>query len=201
MTRRIPQRANGRATVEAIFEATARILEADGRTGLNTNRIAQVAGVSIGALYGYFPDKQSILEAMALRELDSSRDQVGAALESLTPGDDPVQVAVATLIDVYARRGPVRRILMETLFAMGQTEIQARPVSEIANLLAANWAALAPSGQALPDGMALFVLTRAVDGVIRAGAYEGLIANDRAGFEATVVAMIRRMLGWSHVGK
>ena len=67
--RRMPQRTGSRATVEAIFQATARILSREGRAGLNTNRIAELAGVSIGTLYGYFPDKQAILLSMAIGSL------------------------------------------------------------------------------------------------------------------------------------
>ena len=78
--RREPKRSGSRETVELIFEATARILAAHGRAGLNTNRIAEVAGVSFGSLFGYFPNKQAILLAMARRELDHLRDRVKAAL-------------------------------------------------------------------------------------------------------------------------
>jgi AcrR family transcriptional regulator len=61
--RRIPQRAGSVATVEAIYEATARILQASGREGLNTNTIAEKAGISIGTLYGNL----LVLPTLALR--------------------------------------------------------------------------------------------------------------------------------------
>jgi AcrR family transcriptional regulator len=80
LKRRIPQREGSAATVEAIYEATARILQTSGREGLNTNLIAEKAGVSVGTLYGYFPNKDSILLDMARRELDALRDRVAAAL-------------------------------------------------------------------------------------------------------------------------
>jgi AcrR family transcriptional regulator len=110
--RRLPQRAGSQATVEAIFEATARILQSEGRGGLNTNRVAEKAGVSIGALYGYFPNKEAILLAMARRELDSLRDRVVAALHDAHSGVDPARRAVRALIKGYTARGRARRILM-----------------------------------------------------------------------------------------
>jgi AcrR family transcriptional regulator len=67
--RRRPKQARSRATREAIVEATAQILERRGSEGLNTNAVAERAGVSIGTLYQYFADKQALLVAAARREL------------------------------------------------------------------------------------------------------------------------------------
>lgn len=66
--RRRPKQARSRATCDAILEAAAQILERDGATGFNTNAVAERAGVSIGTLYQYFPDKQAILLEAAARE-------------------------------------------------------------------------------------------------------------------------------------
>jgi AcrR family transcriptional regulator len=67
--RRSPRQARSRAACEAIVEAAAQILERHGPEALNTNAVAERAGVSIGTLYQYFPDKQAILIAAARREL------------------------------------------------------------------------------------------------------------------------------------
>jgi AcrR family transcriptional regulator len=67
--RRRPRQARSRATWEAIVEAAAQILERRGAEGFNTAAVAERAGVSIGTLYQYFPDKQAILAAAAKREL------------------------------------------------------------------------------------------------------------------------------------
>ena len=67
--RRSPRQARSRATWEAIVEAAAQILERDGAAAFNTNAVAERAGVSIGTLYQYFPDKQAVLAAAAKREL------------------------------------------------------------------------------------------------------------------------------------
>ncbi|HEX3917772.1 MAG TPA: helix-turn-helix domain-containing protein [Caulobacteraceae bacterium] len=65
---REPRQARSRATWEAIVEAAAQILERHGPEALTTNAVAERAGVSIGTLYQYFPDKQAILIAAARRE-------------------------------------------------------------------------------------------------------------------------------------
>ena len=75
--RRRPRQARSRATWEAIVEAASQILERRGPTALNTNAVAERAGVSIGTLYQYFADKRAILVAAAQREL--AADQAGDA--------------------------------------------------------------------------------------------------------------------------
>jgi len=62
--RKLPGQARSEETVSVILEASARILESDGLRGFNTNAIAAKAGVSIGSLYQYFPNKDSIVLAL-----------------------------------------------------------------------------------------------------------------------------------------
>lgn len=66
--RKQPLQSRSGETVNAIIEAAARILEGDYRDGLTTNHIAEKAGVSIGSLYQYFPNKEAILAELLRRE-------------------------------------------------------------------------------------------------------------------------------------
>lgn len=66
--RKKPRQARAAATVEAILEAAAHILEQEGLGSLNTNHIAERAGVSVGSLYQYFPTKQAILTEIIRRK-------------------------------------------------------------------------------------------------------------------------------------
>jgi AcrR family transcriptional regulator len=194
--RRIPQRVGSAATVEAIYEATARILQAHGRAGLNTNLIAETAGVSIGTLYGYFPNKGSILLDMARREMDALRDRVAATLlDAENEEHDPVRRAIRALVEGYGRRGKVRRILMETLFAHGGSEEMARPVYEIAELVLRHPDRMLPAGVAAPSQIGLFVLTRAIDSVIRTATYEAVPFLKSPEFEDELLRLVRGFLG------
>ncbi len=67
--RRRPRQARAQATFDSILEAAVQVIARDGAEGLNTNAVAERAGVSIGTLYQYFPDKDAILLAAARREL------------------------------------------------------------------------------------------------------------------------------------
>lgn len=66
--RKNPTQARSVDTVEAILEAAARILEDKGFEGYNTNEVASQAGVSIGSLYQYFPNKDAITRSLIQRE-------------------------------------------------------------------------------------------------------------------------------------
>ncbi|WP_417521978.1 TetR/AcrR family transcriptional regulator [Marinobacter sp.] len=59
--RRIPVQARGKATVEKIRKASLDILGEEGLEALNTNAIAERAGINISTLYSYYPDKYTIL--------------------------------------------------------------------------------------------------------------------------------------------
>ena len=65
--RKLPRQARSRALVDAILDASAHILAEHGREALNTNLVAEKAGVSIGSLYQYFPNRDAIIAAVAER--------------------------------------------------------------------------------------------------------------------------------------
>lgn len=69
--RRMPRQERSIVTVDAIFEATIQVLLTAGPIRLNTTRVAERAGVSVGTLYQYFPNKQSLLLALLERHLNS----------------------------------------------------------------------------------------------------------------------------------
>lgn len=97
--RKQARQARARATRDAIVEAAARILEQEGSAAATTNRIAERAGVSIGSLYQYFPDKQCIFAELLRRERAVLLADVKVAAKA---GGAPVDL-VAALADVALR--------------------------------------------------------------------------------------------------
>lgn len=67
--RKTPCQQRSRATFDAVLEAAARVLVDEGFECATTNRIAEVAGVSVGSLYQYFPNKHSIVWALLERHI------------------------------------------------------------------------------------------------------------------------------------
>lgn len=93
-----------KATVNAIVEAAARILADDGWQGVNTNAIARRAGVSVGSVYEYFPDKQAILAVIIDRHLTEGEDMLADAANGLAGGmaiDDIVSALVFGFIRLH----------------------------------------------------------------------------------------------------
>src|SRR5215813_9693689 len=139
LVRRKPRQARAQDTVEVIFEATAQILRRKGRAALNTNYIAECAGISIGTLYQYFPDKESILVAIARRELEADHAAVMKAIsEPVDAGADRVRLAIRALIARFRRSREVRRIAIETLISEGYGDELATSVQKAAQMIGEN---------------------------------------------------------------
>lgn len=93
--RKEPRQARSRATVEIIVRAGARVLGGRGWAGFTTNEVAEVAGVSIGSLYQYFPDKLALVDAIRHRHLED----VLAVMRSLGQDGQPLDQLVDELVD------------------------------------------------------------------------------------------------------
>ena len=81
-SRKTASQERSRATVNAILEATARILVKEGFDKASTNRVAEVAGVSVGSLYQYFPSKDALVAALIARHGADIRRTIGDELTS-----------------------------------------------------------------------------------------------------------------------
>ena len=102
--RKKPKQERSAATVEAILEATARILSREGRARLSTNRVAELAGVSVGSLYQYFPNKESLVAELARRfdrAFGERLAEAGARAAAL-PLREAVSVFLHFMIDIHS---------------------------------------------------------------------------------------------------
>lgn len=81
--RKSPVQARSSASVEAILDATLQVLLAVGKERLTTTRVAMRAGVSVGTLYQYFPNKSALLQAALRRHLGSTRDAMREVIPRL----------------------------------------------------------------------------------------------------------------------
>jgi AcrR family transcriptional regulator len=80
--RRTPIQARSNETVQAILDHSSRLLGTIPFDQITTVRIAEEAGISVGALYRFYSDKQEIFDAIAVRELDAFRAQIEAAVST-----------------------------------------------------------------------------------------------------------------------
>jgi AcrR family transcriptional regulator len=94
--RKLPKQDRSRITVEAILEATTHILTEEGYDKASTNRIAERAGISIGSLYQYFPNKESLMAALMEQHSNEIAELVESKLSHLF--DQPLETTIPELI-------------------------------------------------------------------------------------------------------
>jgi AcrR family transcriptional regulator len=114
--RKHPKQLRSEATVEALVEAAAQVFERYGYAGGTTNRIAERAGVSIGSLYQYFPNKDAILVALVHRHLAESIVTLEPHLLRMDGGahfDDVLPGIVDAMVTLHARAPRLHRVLFE----------------------------------------------------------------------------------------
>ena len=78
--RRTPLQARSNKTVEEILDAAASLLRTVPFEEITTSRLAEQAGISVGALYRFYSDKQEIFDAIAVRELEASGPRLSGCL-------------------------------------------------------------------------------------------------------------------------
>jgi len=108
--RKAPRQRRAVHTVDALLEAAALVLEADGLEGFNTNAVARRAGASVGSLYQYFPSKDALTLALVLREKRKFHEALVAAQALPT-----CREALASLVDLSARQQLTRPNLARLL--------------------------------------------------------------------------------------
>lgn len=74
--RKSPVQARSTATIEVLHEATIQVLLKEGIVKCNTTRIAERAGVSVGSIYQYYPNRDSLLAAVLQRHLDRVAEKI-----------------------------------------------------------------------------------------------------------------------------
>jgi AcrR family transcriptional regulator len=111
-----PRQARAQATFDAIVEAGARLLAAEGYAAVSTNRVAEVAGVSIGSLYEYFPNKQSIVATALARVMSEITAEVSSSLRvALALDDQPrggIDYWMRAMTEALEKRGPLLRVAL-----------------------------------------------------------------------------------------
>lgn len=95
-SRRVPTQERAQLTVEAMLDAAIKLLKRRGASFITTNRIADTAGVSIGSVYQYFPNKKAIFIALHERHIRQVDDVLQKCLED--GADLPLEELIASLL-------------------------------------------------------------------------------------------------------
>jgi AcrR family transcriptional regulator len=117
--KKLPRQQRSRTTFDAIVEACARLLAERGLAGVTTNAIAERAGVSIGSLYEFFPNREAILAVLTERRLAALRADVERAIEDALELQrrDAVRFLIARIVAQVSReRALFHAMLREASF-------------------------------------------------------------------------------------
>ena len=177
--RKFAVQARSRATVSAINDATVQVLLADGPTRLTTTRVAQRAGVSIGTLYQYYPNKRSLLFAVVQHQIDNVASAVESACFDLA--GRPITEMVDGLVLAYADVKLERVDVSLALYAVADTIDTANLVASLTSRTEAAVSAMLVTEPSMPvtDPKAAFIVMSVISGVIRAAFDRGDIGDAR----------------------
>ena len=112
--RREPRQGRSRETVHAVLGAVPRVIRREGVDAVTTNRIAEAAGVSIGTLYQYFPDKKAIFSALHERHVEDVHGVIERAMaERVRSLDAFTRTLVEGLADLHAAEPELHELVSE----------------------------------------------------------------------------------------
>jgi AcrR family transcriptional regulator len=122
--RKRPVQSRSQATVDAILDAAARILVRDGYGAFTTNRVAAIAGVSIGSLYQYFPKKEALLAELKDRHVRALELGFEATLARVgeAPLADLVAAVVAANAEAHLLDPELHRVLSTEVPHLGASD-------------------------------------------------------------------------------
>lgn len=111
--RKTPTQSRSAYTVRALIDACTQVLLQHGLDRLTTTRVAAQAGVSVGALYQYFPHKTGLLQAALEHHLSRQVDDIEAACKAARGGslDEVVEALVDAHVDSQLRQAEAARAL------------------------------------------------------------------------------------------
>jgi AcrR family transcriptional regulator len=167
--RRVPQQDRSRQKLRRVLDAADELLAAEGAHALVTTRVAAAAGIAVGSLYAYFPDKEAIVEALALRYWGEIERRIAAVVEA--DEREPLPDPTGALLDAVAAEfrasrgfralwfGPLRTERLRDITRPARTTIGGL----VDRLLAVHWPDVDPAERATVARM--YVL--AGDGLLR----------------------------------
>lgn len=110
-TRREPKQQRSRRTVDDVLEAVRLVVKRHGTRAITTNRIAEAAGVSVGSLYQYFPDKRAIFTAIHDRHVADVRQVIEQTMAACAPLEEFARELVHGLVKVHAEMAELHEVV------------------------------------------------------------------------------------------
>lgn len=191
-----PAQSRSRATVEAILDAAAHILVTQGFAAASTNRIAEKAGVSIGSLYQYFPNKGALIAALRRRHAEAMRTTIlqlaGPAASAPLP--EALRSFIHAVMQAHRIDPQLHRILAQeaprTDFADSRGDIDHDLRNVVCALLHSRSSEILPTDLPLAAAM----LVRLTDALIHAAVIDNTLDAKPQAVEDEIVRVVLRYL-------
>jgi AcrR family transcriptional regulator len=192
--RKRPLQRRSRETVEAILEAGARVFRERDYAGASTNRIAEQAGVSIGSLYEYFPNKDAILVAIAERHVEGMVGEIEGLLARAERSGDRLdrllEAFVAAMLEVHERDPDLHRILFAEAPHPAALHACVLQMEETLAHSVARMLHSAPSVRVANADASAHLVVQSVEALTHRYVHHGIHDLARETFVAEVVAML-----------
>jgi AcrR family transcriptional regulator len=166
--RKTPLQARSAVTVAAISEAAIQVLLRYGAERLTTTRVAERAGVSVGTLYQYYPNKQSLLFAVLDDHMNNVAARVEAACESARrkPLGEMIREMVEAFVDAKMERADISVALYRVSADVGGAALIKR-ISQRSRKAVEAMLETALDAQSPPDKFAIDIMLAAMAGAMR----------------------------------
>jgi AcrR family transcriptional regulator len=166
--RKTPIQARSTVTVASIREATIQVLLSHGAERLTTTRVAERAGVSVGTLYQYYPNKQSLLFAVLEHHMNNVAAKVEAACESARhkPLAQMIKEMVEAFVDAKMERADISIALYRVSGDVGGPALIKR-ISQRSRKAVAEMFQTAPDDRFPPDKFVVDIMLSAMAGAMR----------------------------------
>ena len=194
--RKQPRQARSKRMVRALLDATAKVLVEEGWSAASTNRVADVAGVSVGSLYQYFPNKESLVLTLAREHGEAQVQLLAQALEEVS--DLPIQDTIARYVSANLaahRQDPQLHVhLTASVLAHGLSSIH--ELHGLARPMVRQYLERFRHQLAVSDlDTATFLLVTTVEAAIHGAILEDPSRIEDVAFERELVALVCRYLG------
>jgi AcrR family transcriptional regulator len=172
--RRLPKQDRSRVTVAAILEATTHILVEEGYEKANTNRIAERAGISIGSLYQYFPNKESLIAALMEQHAHEMAELVETKLNCLfnAPLEIVIPELITAVIAAHAIDPRLHQVLSEEIPRSGRSVQMQQADERVSTILRAYLDRWRDRIHPQNLDMTVFMLSRTVESLCHAAVIE-----------------------------
>jgi AcrR family transcriptional regulator len=195
--RKSPLQERSQQLVGAVIQAATRVLGGRTLDQTTTNEIAQLAGVSIGSLYQYFPNKEAIVAAVIrMRARQDLETLMGGrfAVDDPRPMPEIFAELIKTIVDLHKRDLALYQVLLRQVPQLGQTKAVRELVNEarrkLVCFLQSREAEITPQNHEI----SALILSASIESSVHAAVLEHPEALDDPAFQEALLTMVLNYL-------